>query len=191
MDDGQREIEFKYAWEWFSYHARQRLTAFNFFLILMSAVVVGYTQAVNNDLPSLGAVLGALGTFVALAFWAMDVRNEELVCCGRAALDQLEDELRVSIRQQDNERAHLKDAMLGPIAAKIYPRVGAETFTHRVWLRQVIGLMGLLSLAAAVWAFLDFPGSGKEPEQTVVCQGSKTSPCWILRSSSHGTTTRR
>jgi hypothetical protein len=184
MSGETKDLELKYAWDWFSYHAQQRLTAFNFFLILMSAAVLGYTQAVNNGLPALGAALGLLGSFVALAFWAMDVRNEELVCCGRAALDELEADLNVSIRTSDRDRKHLADAMKGPVASKLRPNLARDAFTHRVWLRRVIVVMGLLSLAAAAWAVLGFPGTAEASKQTVVCHGSKTSPCWVLRSSS-------
>lgn len=184
MNNDPLDLEFKYAWDWFSYHARQRLTAFNFFLILMSAVVVGYTQAVNNDLPALGVTLGGLGAFVAVAFWAMDIRNEELVYCGRVALDQLEAKLAVSIRKDDESRAHLKQAMDGPLASRLFGRLDSRKLSHRTWLRRVIGVMGLLSLAALAWAALDFPGSAKSSEQTVVCHGSKASPCLALRSSS-------
>lgn len=39
---GPSEIAYKYAWDWFSYHAAQRLTTFRFFLIIIGVVVVGY-----------------------------------------------------------------------------------------------------------------------------------------------------
>lgn len=191
MNDSQLELEFQYAWDWFSYHARQRLTAFNFFLILMSAVVLGYAQAVDNDLPALGVALGALGAFVAIAFWAMDVRNEELVYCGRAALDDLETRLAITIRRDDRKRSHWDSAMQGPFASRLNRHVNSKRFTHTTWLRSVIALMGLLSLAALAWAAFDFPSSTNNSEQTVVCHGSKASPCFILRSSPHGTATRR
>jgi hypothetical protein len=158
MTDEQLDLKFRYAWDWFSYHARQRLMAFNFFLILMGAVVVGYTQAVDDDLPGLGACLGFLGAFVAVAFLAMDVRNEELVRCGRAALDDMEKKLGLSIRADDHARAHLAKAMGVPEESRILRRVAPSVFKHRTLLRAVIGVMGLLSVLAGSWAAAGFPG---------------------------------
>jgi hypothetical protein len=39
------ETELTYAWNWFQYHAGQRLTAFNFFLVMRSARVRGYLRS--------------------------------------------------------------------------------------------------------------------------------------------------
>ncbi len=161
MTENQLDLQVRYAWDWFSYHARQRLTAFNFFLILMGAVVVGYAQAVSNHSPVVGAALGFLGAFVAHAFWAMDVRNEELVNCGRAALDILEQQLGVSIRRDDRERRQLGEAMRGPVEKRLRLVLGAGWFSHRMWLRAVIISMGLLSLGAGIWGTTGFTGSSR------------------------------
>ena len=45
VDEEENSIDEKaqnYAWNWFEYHAGQRLTSFNYFLILIGVVVVGY-----------------------------------------------------------------------------------------------------------------------------------------------------
>jgi hypothetical protein len=159
MTDDQLDLKVRYAWDWFSYHARQRLTAFNFFLILMGAVVVGYAQAVTSHAPVVGAALGFLGAFVAQAFWAMDVRNEELVSCGRVALDDLELQLGLSIRYEDRVRGQLGEVLQNPVAKWLHLRLGAKWFRHSRWLRMVIIVMGLLSVAAFGWAVSGFWGS--------------------------------
>jgi hypothetical protein len=168
MTEKQVELRLRYAWDWFSYHARQRLTAFNFFLIVMGAVVVGYTQAIESHLPALGVSLGVLGAFVALAFWAMDIRNEELVNCGRVALDEVEQELKLSIRSDDRDRKYLANAMRGRVEKRLYRWLGQEWFTHRRWLRAVIIGIGSLSLAAGAWAGVGFPGSSHAHQEVVL-----------------------
>jgi hypothetical protein len=180
-EEKKLELELQYSWDWFSYHAGQRLTAFNFFLVLMGAVVVGYTQAVDNELPALGIALGGLGALVAFAFLAMDVRNEELVRCGRAALDQVEAQMGVTIRKDDEDRKYLPDARKGLVAGLLLWPFKDEEVTHRTWLRNVIAVMGLLSLAAGVWAGFDFPGPAKGSEPSVVCHGSATAPCLVTQ----------
>jgi hypothetical protein len=159
MADDQLELQQKYAWDWFSYHASQRLTAFNFFLVLMGAVIVGYGQAFSDRAEALGVALGLLGFIVAVAFWAMDVRNEELVRCGREALGRLEPRIGVSITGSDGSREQLKGAMGNPVQGYIYAHLVAgrpQWITHGRWLRAVISLMGLMSVAAGVWAAAGF-----------------------------------
>jgi hypothetical protein len=107
MSEQELDIQLRYAWDWFSHHSRQRLTAFNFFLIVMGAIVVGYTQAVDDHAPALCACLGLLGVIVAIAFWGTEVRNEELVNCGRVVLDDLERQLAVAIARPSQDRTHL------------------------------------------------------------------------------------
>jgi hypothetical protein len=122
-EDSQIETEQAYAWNWFAYHAGQRLTAFNFFLIVLGAVLVGYVQAVTNDLQALGIVLGLFGVLVSVAFWVIDVRNTELVACGRAALDVIERSLSISIREDDQNRSRLAEVIRGPIETRVFERL--------------------------------------------------------------------
>ena len=157
MADEQLELQQKYAWDWFSYHASQRLTAFNFFLVLMGAVIVGLGQALSHDLRLLDVALGVVGGLIAVAFWALDVRNEELVYRGRDALDAIEPRLGVSILSGDDDRAKLGEALEGRIQGCIYRYVAAKQsrlrwFTHSRWLRIVILTMGLLSAAVGILA---------------------------------------
>jgi hypothetical protein len=168
--DSQAEVEQTYAWNWFSYHASQRLTAFNFFLVLLGAVLVGYVQAATNDLPALGVVLGGFGVIVSLAFWAIDVRNAELVACGRAALDKLEGSLSIDIRAEDQSRSRLGEVIQGPLETRVYKVLTASKkhgrstlrlYTHTLRLRNIIVLAGVLSAVAAFWAADDFRGTAK------------------------------
>jgi hypothetical protein len=166
-DQDPSELDFQYAWNWFSYHASQRLTAFNFFLVLLGAILVGYSQAASHDVKVLGAALGLFGALVSAAFWVMDVRNTELVQCGRAALDQLEDSpvLHVRIRHSDGSRVYLKDVIYGPVTGRMFaaadngfPQFTSRVFTHSFWLRSVMMSVGLASLVATGWALFGFPG---------------------------------
>lgn len=168
MANEQPDLQLRYAWDWFSYHARQRLTAFNFFLIVMGAVVVGYAQAVTNGLPAIAATLGLTGAFVALAFWAMDVRNEELVNCGRVALDEVERELKLSIRFDDEHRIRLDAAMPGRVGKRLHQGLNPRWFTHRRWLRTVITFMGVLSMVAGISAAAGFVGNSQAHQIVVL-----------------------
>lgn len=79
-----------YAWRWFEYHASQRLVAFNFLLVLMGALSVGYYKAFTDKQYIYALIVGLFGVFISCAFLNLDRRNEELVQIGRDALKSLE-----------------------------------------------------------------------------------------------------
>jgi hypothetical protein len=164
----QLELELKFSWDWFQYHASQRLTAFNFFLVLIGAIAVGYAQAVTHASQTLGIVLGSFGAFVALAFLAMDIRNQELVECGLKALKDLEAQLdHLSIVKEDCDREQLHSVMPWPFRG-LFPSSGGRPldgrrkwrygwFSHRRLLRLVLLVACLLSLGGTGWAVAGFP----------------------------------
>ena len=86
----QKEI-LDYAWKWFQYHASQRLLAFNFLLVLMGALSVAYYKACELGRNGQAAIVALFGVIVALAFFILEIRNEQLVNVGRKALLRIEE----------------------------------------------------------------------------------------------------
>lgn len=158
--------ELEYAWGWFEYHASQRLAAFNFFLIIVGFLLVGFAQAVDHQWAAFGIGLGAIGALVAVAFLVLDVRNEELVLRGRDALKDLESGMAVSLARLDRERTMLPEAIAwrrdpGKLSNWIGPKV-AGLVKHKVWFRFIIGFVGAWFLAGAVWAARGYSGTGSD-----------------------------
>ena len=79
-----------YAWNWFEYHAGQRLTAFRFFLVFLAGLVVGFSTGLKDGNTFFASVVGWFGAFISLAFLILEIRNEQLVNVGRNALMHLE-----------------------------------------------------------------------------------------------------
>src|SRR3989442_13738373 len=100
-----------YSWKWFAYHADQRLKAFNFYLIIVGVLVVGYFKCLEQGWRAIGAVIAAFGAAISLAFWLLDIRNTELVNCGREELKRLEPSFDVHIRENDEGRKLLRESM--------------------------------------------------------------------------------
>lgn len=147
-DGDQRErIEFDYAWGWFQYHASQRLTAFNFFLVIVGFLLVGYAQAILNHWAAFGVGLGVIGMCISIGFLALDVRNGELVNLGRDALKKLEPTIGASL-----------------CAVDARPLV-----SHRFWLRGIITVIGVGFVLGAIWAGCGYPGTDSD---TVNCRTS-------------------
>jgi Na+-transporting methylmalonyl-CoA/oxaloacetate decarboxylase gamma subunit len=69
------ELPFKYAWSWLQYHTSERLTAFNLFLILACAAVVGYGTAAHDQSWGFALAIAGIGFIVAVRlFLAIVVR---------------------------------------------------------------------------------------------------------------------
>lgn len=148
-----------FAWNWFQYHASQRLTSFNFFLVIVGLLLVGYAQAVDHSWNGFGAALGLLGALVAASFLALDVRNDELVQCGLAALARGEGS--AGLIAENTARQNLPKAFgSGWLGRGLYACAekmkAVPLLGHRFLLRSVITAVGLGFVGAAVWALLGF-----------------------------------
>ena len=98
----------QYAWEYFRYHARQRLTTFNFYIIICSLVATGYVAAVkNSETTPRGVVLGALLAFLSFVFWQLDRRNKELIHNSEDALKLIERDTPVPDADEDPPLQHI------------------------------------------------------------------------------------
>jgi hypothetical protein len=82
----------KQAWDYFQLHASQRLTTFNFYIVISSLLTTGLLGTFQKDYktPFLGAGLGALLTFLSFVFWKLDERNKLLIKNAESALRHFE-----------------------------------------------------------------------------------------------------
>jgi hypothetical protein len=101
LDADTQTLALYYAWDHFAYHAGQRQTVFNFFLLLIGGCVAAYgsmmgeTGASYNYFRSFLGVVLALGSLV---FWRLDQRNARLVKVSEEALKDLEAQIAKEIK---------------------------------------------------------------------------------------------
>jgi hypothetical protein len=104
-DKERIEARITYAWNWFEYHASQRLQAFNFFLVIVAVLTSGYFTALDRDNAIMQIVVGIAGSVISYGFLALDFRNAQLVGDARHALRNLERALAMDIHRCDYSRA--------------------------------------------------------------------------------------
>lgn len=170
-------VEQKYAWEWFSYHAAQRMTALNYFFVTVGIFAVAYSKCIEHNWRGIGLLVGALGALCSIAFWLLDVRNEELVNCAREALCRVEQRLDVHPRQDDHDRmlltistGWLSGLVLSLLKIPFPERLknvkksngrrkfwAGDVFAHRFWLRTLQSLAFAAFAGGAVFALLGYP----------------------------------
>jgi hypothetical protein len=79
---------YKQAWDYFQLHSSQRLTTFNFYLVISSVVTAGLVSTLQKNFafPQAGVLLGSLLSFFSFVFWVLDRRNGQLIKNAEAAL---------------------------------------------------------------------------------------------------------
>jgi len=90
MNNGLQEQ----AWKYFEIHANQRLTIFNFYIALCSAITAGLVATYTKDFlhPSVRALFGILLVLFSVVFWKLDQRVKLLIKNAEAALKFFEEQ---------------------------------------------------------------------------------------------------
>jgi hypothetical protein len=84
------EKRLDYGWKFFDFHARQRMSMFNFFLLFVGFIFAGYGTLFKDGNFFVAAFVAGLGAFLTLVFILLDRRNEELVHIAEDVLLPLE-----------------------------------------------------------------------------------------------------
>ena len=93
LDIDTKTLALYYAWDHFAYHAGQRQTVFNFFLLVIGGCIAAWSATIGEDGSEYSYFRSFLGVVLALAslvFWRLDQRNARLVKVSEDALKELE-----------------------------------------------------------------------------------------------------
>lgn len=86
QDKTAEETALEYGFRWFEFHAQQRTTTFNLYLIIYSGLVAAVSFLLKEKL-QLGSILISLMMIgVSILFWQLDVRNRQLIRIGGSIL---------------------------------------------------------------------------------------------------------
>jgi hypothetical protein len=89
------EAMLEHTWRYFELHANQRMSVFNFFVVMSSALAAGNAASLQGSakLAGIGIVLGSLLPLVSFVFWKLDQRVSFLIKHAEAALAEIESSL--------------------------------------------------------------------------------------------------
>lgn len=98
----------KQYYDLFAYHAAQRLTAFNFFLVSLSFFSTAYATLISRStggtttyFPVAGVLAGA-AYFLVVAFGRLDKRNEQIISINEKPLIRIQRAIRLGLTPPDN-----------------------------------------------------------------------------------------
>lgn len=152
----------RYAWDYFHYHAGQRLTTFNFYIIICSLVITGYITAIKDaKTVPFGIVVGLLLPLVSFVFWQLDRRNKEMIKNAEEALKSIEKNTIIPNAAEDPPVQHIfryeevktasarRNSSCWPWAWRLsYSKCFNAVFATLA----TIGLAGAIYVAALTWS---------------------------------------
>jgi len=153
----------KQAWDFFQMQAGQRLTTFNYYVVISSVLCTGLAATFKADTnnPFLGISFGFLLVLFSLTFWKLDQRNKHLIKSAENALKFFE----------NTSGFGVEGGM--PHIAKRFMREEAETNemriskTWKLWQNCysysecfwfVFTVFSIVGLAGATWSILRLIG---------------------------------
>ncbi|WP_208647492.1 hypothetical protein [Pseudomonas kribbensis] len=140
MDSNENaKISLEHAWRYFQLHAQQRMTVFNFYLVITGLIAAGLGTCISqgDKLVTVGGLLGLFLSFITFIFWKLDQRVSLMIKKSECAIISLEKILaapKVSLFSEDME-PQIKGAF-SIIAPWTYGRSFRISFL-------IVGLLGL------------------------------------------------
>ena len=86
-------IRLQFAWNWFEFHAKQRMSLFNFFLIITGILANAYAIAINYHNNLLALAVCATGFVQSIGFIVFDIRSRQLTTYSEDIMEKLEREV--------------------------------------------------------------------------------------------------
>ena len=144
------DLQFEYAWRWFSFHARQRVTMFNFFLLTSGILANAYGLLLREDLSSPAAGVAILGVIACAVSIGFDIRNHQLVKLGEDVLCTVEKTYLFPVSTQSSPGNSPRFGILyRESVMDILP-----ILKHKILIRGLEGVAGLGFLGAVLYALL-------------------------------------
>ncbi|WP_417412720.1 hypothetical protein [Hoeflea sp.] len=147
-DDKSLRLAHEYAWDWFAYHADQRLKSFNFFFVLEGALTAAYLTSLGSDNRLLAVGFGFLLLIAAIMFWRLDTRNSELIKISEQYLMKSESIL-AAVVGQEIRLAHSAENADSCFSTKLLPSILS---TYRKIFRAIFVSVILFSIFAIIHA---------------------------------------
>lgn len=157
------KLQFDYAWNWFSFHADQRVKMFNFMLIVFGIFATAIVTAIDKHLAvGFTAALSFIAATVAVVFVFLDWRNRELLRLAEELLTNLEKNVVFGERMIKDRRQ--KDIRFGILSRQSFEddaqknswakRILVDCHRHRFLMPLFGVVMFLLFLIVGIWILM-------------------------------------
>lgn len=133
------KFSLSHAWNYFQLHAQQRMTVFNFYLVITGLIAAGLGACISqgDKLAPMQGVLGIFLSFITFIFWKLDQRVSFLIKRAEDSIASLETALETEATLFSNETQSQLCTGLSLKSPWTYGRSFRISFF-------VVGLVGLL-----------------------------------------------
>ena len=165
------KLQHSYAWNLFDFHAKQRVSMFNYFLIIAGIFASGIIASWKTDIHWMPIALGLLGAFTAFGFILLDCRNKQLVELAEDVLLKIETDWLYTIDFKVSRKEKPKDQnpIQGGFMLREYleeqkrkktefiKNLKEDTIKHKVVIRSIESLVLVCFLASSFLALIKQP----------------------------------
>jgi hypothetical protein len=158
------KLSHDYAWNWFQYHAGQRMNVFRFYFVVLAVLGAGYLKALDSSTPIAALIFAGISIALSFLFYRADVRSQDLIKISERYLKRSERDLSARIGRSEILLASTADEKDTEIARQ-YRCTGLFSFKEII--RAVYGIFLAASFFAAgfsVWS-LSFTPTKQQPAQ--------------------------
>lgn len=158
MDTAVTKEEREYIWNYFHMHASQRLTTFNFYIVMSTLLATGLfaTLEGNTRVQPIGVVLGLLLILLSFVFYKLDRRNKVFISNAENALKYMEKCNNIPYRDNEvhplkifSREEHLTNSLKAE--ASFWPWMNHFTYANCFLLIFVsFGILGMLGTILAL-----------------------------------------
>ena len=148
-DQALLEIKFEYAWRWFSLHARQRVTMFNYFLVASGVLANAYGLLLSEKLFFQACAAATIGFIACLVSIGLDIRNHQLVKFGEDVLVLIE---RNCLFREGPQSPDGNSPRYGILYRESCFGMPYRLFKHKILIRFLESVVSVGFLGAAIYA---------------------------------------
>lgn len=136
-----------HSWRHFEFHAKQRLSLFNFFVVLCGLILAAWATVMTADkpIPLVGVLLSLLLSFFSYVFWRMDQRNADLTKRSERLMGQAEKRM-----FEKGECLFCQAEVDEPLGSPL--NLLAKHWSHGTALRVMFSVIAMLGIAGAVYS---------------------------------------
>jgi deoxyribose-phosphate aldolase len=150
----RKHLQHEYAWNWFAYHARQRTSMFNYFLVIVAALATAYSWLVARSEPQLlrhAGVVAVICAVITVLFMLLDRRNRDLVHRGERVLKRIEEQ---EIFREEKKDPSFKGLLLRDEGMEARTLTeGWQWVTHGKLIIAIQVIIIFMSVLAALYGF--------------------------------------
>jgi hypothetical protein len=166
MPTDRDQMLLEHGWRHFEFHAQQRLSLFNFYIVLCGLLVAAWATVMTSDesMREVGILLSVLLSFFSYVFWRFDQRNADLTKQAETVVGLAEERLFGT-----DSKLFCAEKIDEPLGKARHPI--RRHWSHGTSLRVIFIGVGLIGLAGATYSAI---GDRARAKQAVSVVGIKT-----------------